>query len=104
MKIKPIIKFYLYTFALIGSIIALKCQPQSPQAIIQPPKPTERVIPSDRVIADAQAERARQDALIPALNKELSDRPITVGNKTWQNERELIIDVCKADPTIRGCR
>jgi len=104
MKIKPVIKFYLYTFALIGSIVALKSQPQSPQPIVQPPKPAEVVVPSDGEIAKAQAQRARENALIPALNRELSDRPITVGNKTWQNERELIIDVCKADPTIGGCR
>lgn len=33
-----------------------------------------------------------------------SDKPIKLGNKTWASERELIADVCRADPTIRGCR
>jgi hypothetical protein len=32
-----------------------------------------------------------------------SDKPIKLGNKTWANERELIADVCRTDPTIRGC-
>jgi hypothetical protein len=46
----------------------------------------------------------KSEASIPALNRPLSDRPVTIGSQTWKNERELIIDVCKADPTIKGCR
>jgi hypothetical protein len=33
-----------------------------------------------------------------------TEKPIKLGNKTWANERELIADVCRTDPTIRGCR